>query len=162
LRLKTLLSLARTALLLNIMAVRVMPEPASISVRNAAQAWRTVLAYLQSHSLPQVPAQNTTWTEKTLYAEGITDYAVTGKLFTTGDWIIEVTQDVAPLSRTVYTLTVFNSQSGWYWKGYVNAGGSIIEVTAFQFLTEKERGEINAEFVRKSQIPPPRPGGYGH
>jgi hypothetical protein len=159
-KLKTLLSCARTTLLLNILAAGFQPEPGSICVRNPAQALRTILAYF--HSLPQSPPQNTNWMEHILYAEGITDYAVTGKLFISGEWKIEVTQDVAPLARTVYTLAVFNSRSGWYWKGSVNAGGGIIEMNNFQFLPEQQRGEIEAEFIRKIQIPPPRPGGYGH
>jgi hypothetical protein len=133
-----------------------------MEVRNAAQAVRAALDHFQVKSLPHGPSPGTAWQEKTLYAEGNMDYAVTGRLFSSSDWKIEVTQDVAPLSRTVYLVTVFNTLSGWYWQGSIKADGSISEIRYWQLLPETESRIIEAELTRKSRIPPPRPGGYGH
>ncbi len=135
---------------------------AEITVRNALQALKTALDYFQERSSPQAPSPTTAWTEKTVYAEGIEDYAVTGKHFTSGDWKAEVTQDVAPLSRTLYLVTVFSSSSGWYWQGQIKADGGIIEVVPLKFISGKEKEEVEAEFIRQGRIPPPRPGSYGH
>jgi hypothetical protein len=139
-----------------------MAEPAQLKVKNAAQALRAALDYFQERDLPQAPLPNLAWTEKTIYAEGVEDYAVTSKCFTSAGWSVDILQDVAPLSRTEYAITVFGSSSGWWWQGRIKADGAITETGPCQILPLQKRDEVEAEFLRKSRIPPPRSGGYGH
>ena len=76
--------------------------------------------------------------------------------------MIEIFQGVAPLSSTVYQITVFSAKLHWYWKGSVKVDGGVTEVSAFRLLPEEESQKMAEELLRKSQVPPPRPGGYGH
>ena len=76
--------------------------------------------------------------------------------------MIEVYQGVAPLSRTIYRLTVFNSGLKYYWNGNIKADGSIIENNTLKQLSEVENQKVANEFARKARIPPRMPGGYGH
>jgi len=76
--------------------------------------------------------------------------------------MIEVYQGVAPLSRTVYQVTVFNSGDRYYWKGSIKADGSITETNTLTQLSEEENSKIAGEFARKARIPPRLPGSYGH
>jgi hypothetical protein len=133
-----------------------------IAVRNSAQAVKAVLSYMRERKIENAPAVETKWQETTLYSPGPEDMAVTGKLFTADDWIIEVSQNVAPLSRTVYRVTVFNTGLHSYWKGGVRADNGLVEVNNFGSLSEEESRQAEEEFVAKSKIPPPKPGGYGH
>ena len=133
-----------------------------MKVRNAAQAIDTALSYLRKQQVPAVPAENTKWQEKTIYSTEPEDYGITSKLLTSDDWLIEVFQGVAPLSNTVYRITLFSTRLNYYWQGSVRADGSITEAKAFRLLPEEESRRIAAEFSRKSEMPPPRPGGYGH
>ena len=156
------LAYARVAILLSAYALTIQPDVPSVKVRNAAQAVNATLSYLRKQQVPKAPDINTKWQQKTLYSIERQDYAITSKLFTSGDWLIEVYQGVAPLSRTVYQITVFSAKLRWYWKGSAKADGSVTEVSALRLLSEEESQKIAAEFLRKSQVSPPRPGGYGH
>ncbi len=133
-----------------------------IKVRNAAQAIDVALAYLRKQNIPDVPDAGLNWQERTLYSAGIEDYAITSKLFTAGDWAVEVYQGVAPVSSTVYQLAVFNTRLRRYWKGNVQADGKLTEVNPPKTLSEEESRKVSEEISRKTKIPPPRPGGYGH
>jgi hypothetical protein len=134
----------------------------TIKVRNAHQALIVAVSYLKGHSAVNAPPEVATWQEKTLYAPGIEDYAVTSKLFTYGDWMVEIYQGVAPVSNTVYQVTIFNPEIRASWKGRVRADGTVIEISPLIELPETESSKIAEEFTRKTRVPPPRPGGYGH
>jgi len=153
---------ARVALRLIAYAFTIQPGSPSLKVRNAAQAVTAALSYLQKQKAKNAPGVDIKWQEQTLYSVGPPDFAITGKLFTSDDWQIEVSQGVAPLSKTVYQVTVFNAKLHFYWKGSVKADGVVTEVSAFKLLSEEESQKMAAEFLSKSQVPPPMPGGYGH
>jgi len=134
----------------------------SLRVRNTSQAVNEVLFHLRRNGIWNIPDADAKWQEKTLYSTGIQDYAITGRLFISDEWLIEVYQAVAPLSRTIYQTAVFNAKLRRYWKGSVMADGSITETEAFKLLSEGESQTIAEELNRKIQIPAPKPGGYGH
>ena len=138
------------------------PDSSSVKVRNAAQAIEAVLSYLRKQQVTEFPNKDIKWQEKTIYSTESMDYAITSKLYTSDDWLIEVFQGVAPVSRTVYQITVSNSRLRCYWQGSVRADGGILEENAYRLLSEEESQKMAEEFLNKSQIPPPRPGGYGH
>ena len=140
----------------------VTSEQLPVKIRNAAQAIDAVLACLRKQKTPVIPDAEAQWQEKTIYSGEPQDYAITGKLFTSDEWLIEVLQGVAPLSRTVYRISVFNPLQRYYWTGSVKADGVIEEEVALKELPEPEAQMIADEFLLKSKIPPPRPGGYGH
>jgi hypothetical protein len=133
-----------------------------IKVKNAAQALSFVLTYLRRQEVPNIPDDGSQWQERRLYSTGIEDYAVTSKLFTGGGWMVEIYQGVAPLSKTLYTVMIFNSEHHLYWRGNVQADGVINVINPLKQLSEKEALEIAAGISRKLEIPAPRPGGYGH
>jgi len=137
-------------------------DASSLKVSNAIKALNTALFYLQEREIREAPDTNTTWQEKTIYSTGPQDYIVTGKLFTSGDWLVDVSQNVAPLSRTVYRVIIYNSEQNYHWLGDIRADGSVEEISTFRPLSEQEGRETAAEFRRKNEIPPPTPGGYGH
>jgi hypothetical protein len=138
------------------------PGPPPLKVRNAAQALNTALGYLAGQKAPGIPDADSEWQEKTLYEAGIADYAVTGKLYTSGDWSIEINQGVAPLSKTVFRVTVFDPRTRFYWKGSVKAGGEVMEECPFRLLSGEESRKTEDGLTRKVRVPPPAPGGYGH
>jgi len=138
------------------------PDSSSVKVRNAAQAINEVLLHLRKQQVPEVPDTDIKWQEKTIYSTEPMDYAITSKLFTSDDWLIEVYQGVAPVSRTVYQITVFNSRLRCYWQGSVRADGGISEENTYRLLSEEENQKLAEEFLKKSRVPRPRPGGYGH
>jgi len=133
-----------------------------LKVRNSVQALQAFLDFLsaQGLSLPAEPASS--WQEKTIYAEGIEDYAVTARQFSCEDWISEVRQNVAPLARTVYSIKVFNKNARVYAEGRTGADGLTVETRRSDRLSDADSQLLMSEFRRKSSIPPPRPGGYGH
>jgi hypothetical protein len=133
-----------------------------IAVRNAAQAVQAALAFLRRKDAVNAPAADAVWQEKTLYSPESQDMAVTSRLFICGDWTIEVSQGVAPLSRTVYQVTVFNSKLRRYWKGSVRADGEVTGDETFKAISEDESRHLADEFLAKTRVLPPRPGGYGH
>ena len=141
---------------------QIQADSSSIKVRNAIQAIDTALTLLRKQKIPKVPDKNTKWQEKAIYSTEPQDYAITRRLFTSDNWSIEVYQGVAPLSSTIYQVTIFSEKFDCYWKGNVKADGSIEEVIAFKLLSEEENRDIAEDFLRKSRIPPHRPGGYGH
>ena len=71
---------------------------------------RLLWSTCESRQSQSLPAAGNNWQEKTLYATGVEDYAVTSKLFMFGDWMVEVYQGIAPVSSTVYQITVFNPE----------------------------------------------------
>jgi hypothetical protein len=133
-----------------------------IKVRNALQALEAALSYLRRQDVPDIPNAGVSWRERRLYSPGIEDYAVTSKLFISGAWMIEVYQEVAPLSRTVYHITVYNSEFRWYWQGSVQADGTVTSLIPPKQLSEKEALETAAGISLKLEVPAPKPGGYGH
>jgi hypothetical protein len=133
-----------------------------LKVKNAAQAVDAVMVFLQTHEPQHAPDQGLKWQEKTLYSTDAADYAITSKLLSSVDWTIEVYQGVAPLINTVYRITVFNTTTHWFWKGSVRADGSLTEETPYKALSEEESRRKAEELAGKSQVPPPRQGGYGH
>ena len=137
-------------------------SPPSIKVRNASQAVDTALSYLRQRESKNTPDAGIKWQEKTIYSTGIQDYAVTSKLFTAGDWAVDVSQGVAPLSITVYQVTLFSAGLCRFWQGSVRADGDVSEVSAFRLLSREESHKMAEELSRKIQVPPPKPGGYGH
>jgi len=122
----------------------------------------TAFSYLRKQGMPETPEKDTEWQQQTIYSAEPQDYAITSRLFTAYEWSVEVYQGVAPLSRTVYHVTVFSDSKKLYWKGSIGVDGSVTEGGAFKRLSEEESQKIAAELSRKRQIPPPRPGGYGH
>jgi len=138
------------------------PDKPPVKIRNAGQAVDAILEYLREQKTLEVPAQNTRWREKTLYSGESQDYAVTSRLFTSGEWLIEIYQDVAPLSRTVYQVRLFQATRHYYWHGSIHANGEVKEATDYRILSEEESRKIANEILLKSKIAPPRPGGYGH
>jgi len=161
-RIGPVLAWAKAVLLLGTFAFTIQPGQSSIRVRNTAQAVGSILTYLRKQNTQNAPVDGVEWQEKTLYAPGNPDFAVTSRLLTSDDWLIEVSQEVAPISRTVYQVTVFSSRFQRYWKGSVRADGSVSEETAFKQLSEEESQRVDEEFMRKTQVAPPMPGGYGH
>jgi len=133
-----------------------------IKVRNALQAISVVFSYLREQDIPGSPESGVNWQERRLYSRDIEDYIVTSKLFISDSWMVEVFQGVAPLSKTVYRITVFNTESHWYWQGSVQADGTLTGINPPKQLSEKESREITAGISRKLEIPAPRPGSYGH
>ena len=122
----------------------------------------TAFSYLSKRGMLEAPGKDTEWQQQTIYSAEPQDYAITSKLFTANEWSVEVYQGVAPLGSTVYHVTVFNEKLKLYWKGSIRADGSVAEEAAFRRLSEEESQKIAEELSRKRQIPPPRPGGYGH
>ena len=161
-KLRILLKSAKFTLLLSMFAYVIPPDLSPLRIRNVSQAIDTVLLYLKNQSAIKVPDKNTKWQEKTLYSKGPQDFAITSKLFTFDNWLIEVYQGVAPLSRTIYQITVFNDKLNYYWKGSIRADGGIADESAFRQLSVEESKKTIEEFMTKSRIPPPKPGGYGH
>jgi len=133
-----------------------------IKVKNALQALTVLFSYLCEQDVPGVPEAGVNWQERRLYSRDIEDYIVTSKLFISNSWMVEVYQGVAPLSKTVYRITVFNTESHWYWQGSVQADGTLTGINPPKQLSEKESREITAGISRKLEIPAPRPGSYGH
>ena len=132
-----------------------------LKVKSADEAMRSSLVYLRDHSSGNVPGGDTRWQEKTIFSDGPIDLVTTSKQFTSDSWIIEVSQNLAPLRNIVYQVTLFSSKDGWYWKGSIKADGTIKEETPFTQLSVDEKQKIAGELLRKSRIPPPA-GGYGH
>jgi hypothetical protein len=161
-KIRHILVYIKIAMLAGAFAFTAQPGPSTIKVRNAVQAMNSALVYLRQHHAQNVPDQDTAWQERTLYAAGVEDYAITSRLFTADDWLIEVFQGVAPLARTIYQVTVFSPKYRCYWQGSVKADGEVTEAIAFKLLPEEESTQISEEFVRKCQVPRPRAGGYGH
>jgi hypothetical protein len=133
-----------------------------LKVKNTAQAVEIVLTYLQSRESQAAPAPGLKWQEKTIYSTGPQDYIISSKLFSSDNWLIEVYQGVAPLINTVYQITLFNTQSHHFWEGSVRADGSLTEVSPFKLLSAQESSRKSEEFSSKTQVAPPKPGGYGH
>ena len=138
------------------------PGPSSIKVRNTARALNEALEYLRKKKVQNIPDTDVEWQEQTLYSPGHQDFVVTSKLFILDNWTVEVAQGMAPLSRTVYQVTIFNTGTGCYWQGNVKADGNVTEVSSYSILSEEESAKIAQEFFIKSQVPAPKPGGYGH
>jgi hypothetical protein len=136
---------------------------AEVKVRNASQAIEATLVYLRGQGVRSLPSAGTKYLEKILYATGITDYAVTSKLFTSDDWMIEVAQSIAPISSTVYQITVFNAGQSSWWKGSVKADGTFKEDVPLKTLSAEESRKLLEDLEKKMNVPPPtRMGGYGH
>jgi hypothetical protein len=133
-----------------------------IKVRNASQAVEAALAYLREVGGQSIPTAGDKWEEKTLYAAGVQDYAITSKLFTSGDWRIEVYQGIAPISKTIYQVTVFNPVLGLYWKGNIKADGTNQEASPLTKLSEEKTRRLAEELLKRMNVPPPKQGGYGH
>ena len=155
-------ALFKAVLLLNT-CLLMQPGPLPLKVRNAAQAVETALTYLRQKCVEGLLAANPQWKEQTLYASvRHEDLAVTSKLFTAEDWRVEVYHGVAPLSKTVYEITFYNCKLHGYWKGQIKADGTVIESQEFSKLSMEESRQIEEDLARKCQVPPPKPGGYGH
>jgi len=133
-----------------------------IKVRNASQARDVAFSYLRTQTDQNVPDRGLKWQERPLYSSGPEDLAITSKLFTADDWVAEAYQGVAPISATVFQVTIFNSRLRWYWKGNIKADGSLIEVSPLKSLSEDESLKMTEELSRRIDIPPTGPGGYGH
>jgi hypothetical protein len=155
-------ALFKAVLLLNACFL-MQPGLSPLKVRNAAQAVETALAYLRQKSVGGLPAENPQWKEQTLYVSARhEDLAVTSKLYTADGWSVEVYHGVAPLSKTVYEITMYNSKLHGHWKGQIKAEGMVMELQEFSQLSIEESHKIEEDFSRKAHIPPPKPGGYGH
>lgn len=133
-----------------------------IKVRNPAQAVKEAAAYLNKNNSQNVLLPDSAWQERTLYSSASQDYAVTSKLFTAGDWQIEVFQNPAPLASTVYRVAAFNGKLRRYWTGSVKADGTVSETIGLKTLSEAENQQLTAELARKIAVPAPKIGGYGH
>ena len=133
-----------------------------LKVTKAAQAVDIAIKYLQRQAPQKAPGTGLSWEERTLYAAGPQDSIVSSKLFTAEDWNLEISQNFAPLSRTVYQLSLFNGKKRLFWKGRVKADGNLEEETPLKTLSVKENQALSAELLKKMQIPGPRFGGYGH
>lgn len=153
---------ARVIIMLFAYIWTVQPGPDMIKVRNAAQAVNAVIEYLRRKKIQNTPDEDIKWQEQTLYSPGPQDFVVTSKLFKSDNWAIEVLQGVAPLSRTVYQVTVFNAEFHFYWQGSVKADGSVTELIAHKILSEEENAKIAEDLLKKSRVPAPKAGGYGH
>ncbi len=132
-----------------------------LKVKNADEAMRSSLVYLRGRTSGNLPAGDAQWQEKTIFSDGPVDLVITSKQFTSDDWIIEVSQGLAPLRNIVYQVTVFSSKEGWYWKGSIKADGTIKEETPFTQLSVDEKQKIAEELLKKGKIRAPS-GGYGH
>ena len=135
---------------------------AEVKVRNASQALEFALAYLREQAGQSTPAAGSNWREKTLYATGVEDYAITSRLFISGEWMVEVFQGVAPVSSTIYQITVFNPGLRLFWKGSIKADGTILEDSPLKTLSVEGGRKLGEEMTKKINVPPPKPGGYGH
>jgi hypothetical protein len=157
-----LVCIAATVVLMpDLSAIAVGFVPQSIEVRNASQAFDKVLFYLQGQNNRNAPNVNLKWKDRTIYSGGPIDLTTTSKQFTADDWIIEVSQGLAPIRNTIYRVTVFNSKYGWHWSGSVKADGSVIEDSPFRLMSDEDKRKLADEFATKRKIPAPH-GGYGH
>jgi hypothetical protein len=133
-----------------------------LKVTKAVQAVDIIVKHLRAQSPKDAPEEGQSWQERTLYAAGPQDSIVSSKLFTAEDWKLEVSQNFAPLARTVYQATLFNGNARLFWKGSIKADGSLAEETPLEKLSAKESQEKSSELANKMQVPGPRYGGYGH
>jgi hypothetical protein len=133
-----------------------------LKVTKAVQAVDIIVNHLRARTPKDAPEAGQSWQEKTLYAAGPQDSIVSSKLFTAADWNLEISQNFAPLARTVYQATMFNEKARLFWRGSVKADGSLAEEAPLKKLSAKESQEKSAELVKKMQVPGPRYGGYGH
>jgi hypothetical protein len=130
-------------------------------VKNASEAMNVSLLYLREHNSQNAPGTSIKWHEKTIYSEGPGDLVTTSKQFTSDDWIVEISQNLAPLRNVVYQVAIFSPVIGWYWKGSINAEGIVREESAFKQLSDDKKREMTEGFLKKSRTPAPV-GGYGH
>ena len=133
----------------------------TIKVKNASEAVKESVAYLNEHYAQKAPALDIQWRERTIFSGGPVDLVTTAKQFTSDGWSIEVTEEFAPVKNIVYQVMIFSPKLGLYWKGRVKADGSVKEESLLRQLPEEEKQRVMEEFLRRSKIPPPQ-GGYGH
>ena len=133
-----------------------------LKIKNTAQTVEIVVSHLQTRGPQKAPQAGLQWQERTIYSAGPLDCAVSSKLFSADDWTLEVYQGVAPLINTVYQIALFNTKSRLFWKGSVKADGSLNEETPLKLLSEEEGRRKSEELNKRSQVPAPKPGGYGH
>ncbi len=132
-----------------------------VKINNAADAMTASIVYLHSRDARNIPGKEVQWEERTIFSGGPGDLVTTSKRFTSGSWIIEIYQGLAPLRSTVYQITVFDANEGWYWKGNIKADGSISEEAPFKQLSLEEKQKMADELAKKSKNVAPT-GGYGH
>jgi len=132
-----------------------------LKIKNAADAMAASMVYLRGRNPSNSPGPDIQWQEKTVFSGGQVDMVTTSKQFTSGNWIIDISQGLAPLRNTVYQVTVFCSTEGWYWKGSIKADGTVKEEVALRQLSGEEKQKIAEELSGKGRNPAPI-GGYGH
>jgi hypothetical protein len=133
----------------------------TLKIKNSAEAMAASIVYLRGQNPSSLPGSDIQWQEKTVFSGGPQDMVTTSKQFTSGNWIVEIYQGLAPLRNTVYQVTVFGSTEGWYWKGSIKADGGIKEEVALKQLSGEEKKKIAEELLGKNRNPAPI-GGYGH
>ena len=57
--------------------------------------------------------------------------------YTSGDWVMIVRQSTSDSNK--YVVAITNSAQGYYWCGYKNADGNIVDTTLFKTLNLKGR-----------------------
>ena len=117
------------------------------------------MAFLRERSDQSIPAVGNQWQEKTLYATRCGRLCYHEQTFHRGDWMIEVYQGTAPISKTIYQITVFNALLGCYWKGNIKADGSIQEVSPMTTLSKEKTLKLAEGLSKRINVPPPKPGG---
>ncbi|MBN1140133.1 MAG: DUF333 domain-containing protein, partial [Anaerolineae bacterium] len=93
-----------------------------------AGARDAVLAYLGTHYGDKAPALGLIWAKEHTKPEGL----VGGESYeyTTGNWLIAVSYPVVAPESVVYTVTVSNRATGFYWEGQVDAQAQVTETSA--------------------------------
>jgi len=117
-------------------------------IENAAQARDAALAYLRESDGENAPSAGIVWQE-----EDVTPPEWVGavfKEFTSDEWTIKVSYPVVLPENTIYEVTLTSIELGWHWKGSVKADGSVMELSAFQQMSEEESQRIAEDFVRNS------------
>ncbi len=132
-----------------------------INIKNASEAKEACLNYLRQRNPQIAPEPSVQWQEQTIFSDAPIDLVTTSKQYRSDAWIVEVSQNLAPLRKTEYQVTVFSPELGWHWKGRIKADGSINEESPFRLLSDQEKGKMIEELLRKSKVRAPV-GGYGH
>jgi len=110
-----------------------------VFVKNADEALREVVAYLNHQSAENAPPINASWAKENITPDGLLGSSTF--LFTSEQWQITVSYPIVLPENTIYEFEVVGYDSGWYWQGSITAKGQITEnITFSQMTLETSRG----------------------
>ncbi|MFC2043601.1 hypothetical protein ACFLT8_00345 [Chloroflexota bacterium] len=117
-------------------------------VKNAAEARGIALNYLRKHNVQNAPTANIVWQEQ----DGTPPQWVGGVFneFISDEWIVKVFYPVVSLGNTVYQVVVFNIKLDCHWKGTLQFGCTVSQLSTFKQISEEESRQIGLNFLKKS------------